>query len=99
MGIHYAVDSYLHQMRSYGIPDHRNGSYPRHLLTELAELELRIPCTRTFSPSSLLKSCAGRMFPMERLILLVFLLGLSTRRVGYALASSTPITLRILSHP
>jgi putative transposase len=57
----------------------------RHLLTELGDLELSIPRTRTFSPTALLKSYARRLFPGERLILLVFISGISTRKVGRAL--------------
>jgi putative transposase len=83
--MHNAVDTYLHQMHSQGLPDRRNGSYPRHLLTELGDLELAIPRTRTFSAISILKSFARRVFPLERLIMLAFVLGLSTRKVGQAL--------------
>jgi putative transposase len=44
-----------------------------------------IPRTRTFSPVALLKSYARRLFPVERLIMLAFILGLSTRKVARAL--------------
>jgi transposase-like protein len=80
-----AVDAHLEQKRAQGFPDRRNGSYPRHLLTEIGDLGLRIPRTRTFSARILLKRFARRAFPIERLILLSFLFGLSTRKVGQAL--------------
>ncbi len=80
-----AVDAHLEQMRTAGLPDRRNGSYPSHLLTEVGDLELRIPRSRTFSARVIVKRFARRSFPVERLILLTFLLGLSTRKVGPAL--------------
>lgn len=84
-----AVDAYLHAVQRQGLPDRRNGSYPRHLLTELGDLELAIPRTRTFSPLAILRQYAGRFArraaPVERLILLAFTLGLATRKVGRAL--------------
>lgn len=81
------VDAYLEQRRAQGFQDRRNGSYPRHLLTELGDLLLSIPRSRTFSPKALLKRFARRTFSIERLILLCFLYGLSTRKVGQALLS------------
>jgi transposase-like protein len=90
-----AVDAHLEQKRTQGFPDRRNGSYPRHLLTELGDLGLRIPRTRTFSARVLLKRFARRASSIERLILLSFLFGLSTRKVGQALL---PILGERLSH-
>ncbi len=81
------VDEHLQQMQTQGLPDRRNGYYPRHLQTELGDLELSIPRTRTFSPIALLKAFARRMVRVERLILLAFLFGLSTRKVGHVLSS------------
>jgi len=83
--LHNRVDEYLEQIRTQGIPDRRNGYFGRHLLTELGDLELAIPRTRTFSPVSLLKSYARRLFPVDRLIMLAFIFGLPTRKVGRAL--------------
>jgi len=82
-----AVDAQLEQKRAQGLPDRRNGSYPRHLLTEIGDLLLRVPRTRTFNARLLVKRFARRTFPIERLILLCFLYGLSTRKVGQALLS------------
>jgi len=90
-----AVDAHLEQKRAEGFPDRRNGSYPRHLLTELGDLLLRIPRTRTFSAQVLLKRFARRAFSIERLILLSFLFGLSTRKVGQTLL---PILGERVSH-
>jgi len=89
------IDAHLEQKRAQGFPDRRNGSYPRHLLTELGDLGLRIPRTRTFSARVLLKRFARRAFSIERLILLSFLFGLSTRKVGQALL---PILGERISH-
>ncbi len=83
--MHNRIDAYLSQARNQGLADRRNGSYPRHLLTELGDLELQIPRTRTLSAISVLKRFARRVMPVERLVLLAFLLGLSTRKVGQAL--------------
>jgi transposase-like protein len=84
-----AIDAYLHAVQRQGLPDRRNGTYPRHLLTELGDLELAIPRTRRFSPLAILRQYAGRFArraaPVERLILLAFTLGLATRKVGRAL--------------
>jgi putative transposase len=90
-----AIDAHLEQKRIQGFPDRRNGSYPRHLLTELGDLLLRIPRTRTFSARVLLKRFARRASSIERLILLSFLFGLSTRKVGQALL---PILGERVSH-
>jgi transposase-like protein len=85
--MHSAVDVFLNQMRSAGLRDRRNGSFPSHLLTEVGDLELRIPRTRRFSARALLKRFARRTVSIERTILMCFLLGLSTRKVGPALLS------------
>jgi transposase-like protein len=83
--MHNGIDAYLSQIRERGLIDRRNGTYSRHLLTEVGDLELQIPRTRTTSAISVLKRFARRVFPVERMILLTFLLGLSTRKVGQAL--------------
>jgi transposase-like protein len=85
--MHNAIDTHLEAMRSQGLPDRHNGSYARHLLTELGDLQLSIPRTRTFSARGILIRFARRTRPVERLILMAFLLGLSTRKVGQALVS------------
>jgi len=81
------IDTHLDQMRAAGLPDRRNGSFCSHLLSEVGDLELRIPRTRTFSAHVLLKRFARRTLSVERTILMAFLLGLSTRKVAPALLS------------
>jgi transposase-like protein len=68
-----------------GIPDRRNGSYVRHVLTELGNVILSIPRTRHFSPRGILAAYARRVREIDHLILTCFLLGLSTRKVGVSL--------------
>lgn len=70
-----------------GIPDRRNGTYLRHLLTELGDVILAIPRTRRFSPRGIIAAYARRVREIDHLILACFLLGLSTRKVGIALLS------------
>ncbi len=70
-----------------GIPDRRNGAYLRHLLTELGDIELSIPRTRSYSPKGIIAAYARRIKEIDHLILASFLLGLSTRKVGIALAT------------
>ena len=38
--------------------DRRNGSFSRHLVTELGDIELHIPRTRRFSPLSVVRAYA-----------------------------------------
>lgn len=85
--MHNLIDEHVEQMRVAGLPDRRNGSFPSHLLTEVGDLELQIPRTRTFSAHVLLKHLGRRNASIERTILTAFLLGLSTRKVGPALLS------------
>src|SRR5512139_102386 len=85
--MHNGIDAFLAQMREAGLPDRRNGSFGSHLVTEVGDLELRIPRTRTFSARSILQGFTRRSACVERTILMCFLLGLSTRKVGPALLS------------
>ena len=80
-----AVDRYLEQIEADGVPDRRNGHYPRHLLTTLGEIELRVPRTRRYSPAGVLRAYARRETEIDRVILAGFVLGLSTRKVGETL--------------
>jgi len=68
-----------------GIPDRRNGSYVRRVLTELGTIVLAVPRTRCFSPKGIIAAYARRIREIDHLILACFLLGLSTRKVGMAL--------------
>ncbi len=68
-----------------GTSDRRNGSYERHLLTEIADILVAVPRTRSYTPIEVLDAYANRSKEVDRLILACFLLGLSTRKVGKAL--------------
>ena len=80
-----AVDHWLDSLDGLATRDRRNGSYPRHLLSELGTLDLRVPRTRRFCPTEVLKSYARRAPEIDRAILAGFVLGLSTRKVGEVL--------------
>ena len=80
-----AIDDHLDRMAALDQADRRNGSYRRHLLTELGEIELLVPRTRRFAPISVMRAYARRAPELDRMILACFVLGLSTRKVGEAL--------------
>ena len=80
-----AVDYWLDSLDGLAMRDRRNGTYPRHLLSELGDIELRVPRTRRFCPTDVLKSYARRAPEIDRAILAGFVLGLSTRKVGEVL--------------
>ena len=65
--------------------DRRNGSFSRHLVTELGDIELQVPRTRRFSPLSVIRAYARRARSVDQLILACFVLGISTRKVSSAL--------------
>jgi putative transposase len=71
------------QVREGG--DRANGSYSRHLLTEMGDVLLQVPRTRTWSAAELLRAYGRRSQSVDRAILACFLLGLSTRKVARAL--------------
>jgi putative transposase len=79
------IDQHLERMTELGHADRRNGCYPRWLLTELGEIELAVPRTRTFSALKVVRAYARRAKDVDRMILACFLLGLSTRKVATAL--------------
>jgi len=80
-----AVDGWLDSLDAADAPDRRNGSYQRHLLTELGAIELAVPRTRRYCPSEVLRAYSRRSGEIDRMILAGFVLGLSTRKVGEAL--------------
>ena len=80
-----AVDRWLDTLDGSALRDRRNGSYPRHLLSELGDIELSVPRTRHYCPTEILKSYARRAPEIDRAILAGFVLGLSTRKVGEVL--------------
>jgi len=83
--MHEAVDAHLLRMAERAEADRRNGTYQRRILTELGDIELSVPRTRTYSPVSVVRAYARRSSQVDRMILACFVLGLSTRKVGEAL--------------
>ncbi len=80
-----AVERYLQRLEADDIADRRNGTYRRHLLTELGDIELAVPRTRRYSPVEVIRAYARRTREIDRVILAGFVLGLSTRKVGETL--------------
>ena len=54
-------------------------------MSELGDIELRVPRTRRFCPTEVLKGYARRAPEIDRVILAGFVLGLSSRKVGEVL--------------
>ena len=79
------IDRHLEEMAERGEADRRNGSYRRWLMTELGEIELRVPRTRSFSALGVVRAYGQRAAHMDQMILACFVLGLSTRKVATAL--------------
>ncbi len=63
-----------------GIPDRKNGTYVRQVLTELGTVILSVPRTRLFSPKGVIAAYARRIRQINELVLTCFLLDLSTER-------------------
>jgi transposase-like protein len=77
-----------HERREEGDPeDYRNGSYLRHLLTEIGDLILQIPRSRKGFVSRVLEAYRRRSRSVDQLIMACFVLGMSTRKVSTALLS------------
>jgi hypothetical protein len=55
-----AIDEHLDRMAVLDEADRRNGSYPRHLLSELGDIELLVPRTRRFAPIGVVRAYARR---------------------------------------
>jgi transposase-like protein len=79
------IDAWLEEIDERGIEDRRNGSYDRHFLTELGDLVLSVPRTRTRSAAWMFQHWGRRTEELDRTILSCFLLGISTRKVAKAL--------------
>jgi Transposase and inactivated derivatives len=79
------IDRHLDEMARCRVEDRRNGSFSRHLLTELGDIELRVPRTRRFSGVEVVRAYSRRVGRVDRMILGCFVLGLSTRKVAEAL--------------
>jgi len=77
-----------HERREEGDrEDYRNGSYLRHLLTEIGDLVIRIPRSRKGFVSRVLEAYKRRSRSVDQLIMACFVLGMSTRKVSTALLS------------
>ncbi len=79
------IDTYLEELDISAEADRRNGSYSRHLLTELGDIELQVPRTRHYSGLKVVRAYARRAQHIDRMILACFVLGVSTRKVAKAL--------------
>jgi transposase-like protein len=80
-----AIDRQLEEAAARGEADRRNGTYSRHLLTELGDIELSVPRTRRGSALSVVRAYARRAPHIDRMILACFVFGLSTHKVSLAL--------------
>ncbi len=79
------IDRHLAEMAGRGAADRRNGSYSRWLMSELGEIELAVPRTRSWSALTVVRAYARRAGHINRVILACFVLGLPTRKVAIAL--------------
>jgi transposase-like protein len=70
-----AIDDHLDRMAVLDEADRRDGSYRRHLLTELGDIELLAPRT-----IAVVRVYARRPEQVDRMILSCFVLGLSARQ-------------------
>ena len=75
-----AIDRCLDSLDGLTTRNWRNGHYSRNFLSELGDIELRVPRTRRFRSTNVLKSYARRAPEIDRAILAGFVLGLSTRK-------------------
>jgi putative transposase len=67
--------------------DYRNGTYVRHLLTEMGDLELLVPRSRKGKfPTRIFERYARRCRSVDQVLLACFCLGLSTRKAASVLA-------------
>ncbi|MDD5039124.1 MAG: IS256 family transposase, partial [Dehalococcoidales bacterium] len=79
------IDRHLEGMSFRDESDRRNGYFSRHLLTELGDIEVEVPRTRTMSGVGVIQAYSRRAVQVDRMILSCFVLGLSTRKVSHSL--------------
>ncbi len=79
------IDRHLEEMGFREEMDRRNGYFSRHLLTELGDILLQVPRTRTTSGVGVIQAYSRRAVQVDRMILSCFVLGLSTRKVSHSL--------------
>ena len=68
--MHEAVDAHLLGVAERAEADRRNGTYRRRILTELGDIELSVPRTRTYSPVAVVRAYARRAEHVDRLSLI-----------------------------
>jgi transposase-like protein len=66
------IDEHLERMADLAQADRRNGCYTLWLLTELGDIELAVPRTRTFSALKVVRAYARRAKDVDRMILACF---------------------------
>ncbi len=77
-----------HERREAGDrEDYRNGSYDRHLLTEVGDIVVQMRRSRKGFVSKVLEAYRRRSRSIDHLIMACFVLGMSTRKVSTALLS------------
>lgn len=93
------IDRHLEQMAEGGEEDRRNGSFSRHLLTELGDIELDVPRSRRMSGVEIVRAYSRRVGHIDRMILSCFVLELSTRKVAQALMPvlGEPVSATVVS--
>jgi len=79
------IDRHLEEMARREVMDRRNGIFSRHLLTELGDIVLCVPRTRTMSGVEVVRAYCRRTDRVDRMILACFVFGISTRKVAQAL--------------
>jgi len=79
------IDRHLEGIARRDGDDRRNGYFSRHLLTELGDVSVCVPRTRTMSGVGVIRAYSRRAAQIDRMILSCFVLGLSTRKVSHAL--------------
>ena len=82
------IADHLDEMAHQGIGDRRNGGYERHIVTEAGDVVVAVQRTRLKSAREVLRGFGRRSTVVDRMILECFVLGLSTRKVGRALAGA-----------
>jgi transposase-like protein len=88
--MHDRIDRHLEGMVLRDEEDRCNGLFSRHLLTELGDISLSVPRTRTMSGAGVIRAYSRRAVHVDRMILSCFVWGLSTMKVSHALKSIPP---------
>ena len=63
------IDRHLEGMALRDEEDRRNGYFSRHLLTELGDIDLQVPRTRTVSGVGVIQAYSRRAVQVDRMIL------------------------------